>query len=223
MSTLKSSAENLTLNADGSNNDIIFQSNGSNIATLDQAGLLTATTFAGSGASLTALPAANITGTLPAISGANLTGLTSSQMPAGSVIQWAGTSGIISGHESTTSTTPATSAHTTAAITIKGGTSSKVVILVYSGAQINNGDGIGVSWIQRAISGGATTQINENSSYINGNNFATATQVYVDTPNVAADTVVTYSGRYMRESGSSTFYYLHNTFGYGISIMEIAQ
>jgi len=53
MSTIKSSAEDLTLNADGSGNDIIFQSNGSNVATLDQAGLLTATTFAGSGASLT--------------------------------------------------------------------------------------------------------------------------------------------------------------------------
>jgi hypothetical protein len=43
VSTIKSSAENLTLNADGANNDIIFQSNGSNVATLDQAGLLTAT------------------------------------------------------------------------------------------------------------------------------------------------------------------------------------
>ena len=64
MSTIKSSAENLTLNADGANNDIIFQSNGSNVATLDQAGLLTATTFAGSGASLTALPAAQLTGTV---------------------------------------------------------------------------------------------------------------------------------------------------------------
>ena len=53
MSTIKSSAENLTLNADGANNDIIFQSNGSNVATLDQAGLLTATSFAGSGAALT--------------------------------------------------------------------------------------------------------------------------------------------------------------------------
>jgi hypothetical protein len=63
MSTIKSSAENLTLNADGSGNDIIFQSNGSNVATLDQAGLLTATTFAGSGASLTALPAAQVSGT----------------------------------------------------------------------------------------------------------------------------------------------------------------
>ena len=38
-------------------------------------GILTATTFSGSGASLTSLPAANLTGTLPAISGANLTNL----------------------------------------------------------------------------------------------------------------------------------------------------
>ena len=35
MSTIKSSSENLTLNADGSNNDIIFQSNGSTKVTLD--------------------------------------------------------------------------------------------------------------------------------------------------------------------------------------------
>ena len=38
-------------------------------------GIITATSFSGSGANLTALPAANITGTLPAISGANLTGI----------------------------------------------------------------------------------------------------------------------------------------------------
>ena len=35
----------------------------------------TATTFSGSGASLTSIPAANITGTLPAIDGSNLTGV----------------------------------------------------------------------------------------------------------------------------------------------------
>ena len=35
MSTLKSSAENLTLNADGSNNDVIIQSNGSTLVTVD--------------------------------------------------------------------------------------------------------------------------------------------------------------------------------------------
>ena len=38
-------------------------------------GVTTATSFSGSGASLTNLPAGNLTGALPAISGANLTGL----------------------------------------------------------------------------------------------------------------------------------------------------
>ena len=58
MSTIKSSAENLTLNADGANNDIIFQSNGSNVATLDQAGTLTATTFTGAATDSTKVPLA---------------------------------------------------------------------------------------------------------------------------------------------------------------------
>ena len=40
MSTIKSSAENLTLNADGANNDIKFQSNGSEVASIDQAGVI---------------------------------------------------------------------------------------------------------------------------------------------------------------------------------------
>ena len=41
MATVKSSAENLTLNADGANNDIKFQSNGVEKASIDQDGLLT--------------------------------------------------------------------------------------------------------------------------------------------------------------------------------------
>ena len=48
-------------------------------------GVITATTFSGSGASLTNLPAANITGTLPAISGANLTNLNASNLASGTV------------------------------------------------------------------------------------------------------------------------------------------
>jgi len=43
MSTIKSSAENLTLNADGANNDIKFQSNGSEVASIDQAGVISST------------------------------------------------------------------------------------------------------------------------------------------------------------------------------------
>ena len=42
---------------------------------LGAAGVVTATSFSGSGANLTSLPAANLTGALPAISGANLTDL----------------------------------------------------------------------------------------------------------------------------------------------------
>ena len=73
MSTIKSSAENLTLNADGANNDIKFQSNGSEVASIDQAGLLTATTFAGSGASLTNLPAQTDSTKMP-LAGGTFTG-----------------------------------------------------------------------------------------------------------------------------------------------------
>ena len=46
MSTIKSSAENLTLNADGANNDIKFQSNGVEKASIDQDGKLTALALA---------------------------------------------------------------------------------------------------------------------------------------------------------------------------------
>ena len=85
MSTIQSSAEHLTLNADGSSKDIKFQANGVEKASISSSGAFTSTTIdatkltgalpAISAASLTAIPAANITGTLPAISGANLTNL----------------------------------------------------------------------------------------------------------------------------------------------------
>ena len=55
MSTIKSSSANLTLNADGSGNDILFQSNASQVGSLTAEGVLTATSFAGSGASLTGI------------------------------------------------------------------------------------------------------------------------------------------------------------------------
>ncbi len=58
MSTIKSSSEDLTLNADGLGKDIKFQSNGVEKASLTDAGVLTATSFAGDGSNLTGLPAA---------------------------------------------------------------------------------------------------------------------------------------------------------------------
>jgi len=85
MSTIKSSDEHLTLNADGSSKDIKFQANGVEKASISSAGAFTSTTIdatkltgnlpAVNGSALTNLTAANLTGALPAISGANLTGV----------------------------------------------------------------------------------------------------------------------------------------------------
>ena len=65
MSIIKSQDENLTLNAHGSGNDIKFQSNGVEKASISDAGLFTSTT----------IDATKLTGALPAISGAALTGV----------------------------------------------------------------------------------------------------------------------------------------------------
>ncbi len=67
MSTIKSSAEDLTLNADGSGKDIKFQSDGVEKASISSAGLLTSTT----------IDATALTGNLPAIDGSSLTGVQS--------------------------------------------------------------------------------------------------------------------------------------------------
>ena len=65
MSTIKSSNEHLTLNADGSSKDIKFQANGVEKASISSAGAFTSTT----------IDATKLTGNLPAISGAALTGV----------------------------------------------------------------------------------------------------------------------------------------------------
>jgi len=67
MSTIKSSAEDLTLNADGSGNDIKFQSNAVEKASISSAGAFTSTT----------IDATVLTGALPAIDGSSLTGISS--------------------------------------------------------------------------------------------------------------------------------------------------
>jgi hypothetical protein len=55
-------------------------------------GVCTATTLAGSGANLTALPAGNLTGALPAISGANLTGIAATDNVRTGILDVAGVS-----------------------------------------------------------------------------------------------------------------------------------
>ena len=87
MSTIKSSAENLVLNADGANNDIKFQSNGTEVASIDQAGTVTATTFTGAATDATKLPLAggNMTGKL-VINGTNTASVTNAATLAASQV-----------------------------------------------------------------------------------------------------------------------------------------
>ena len=59
---------------------------------VDLAGIVTATTFSGSGANLTNVPAANITGTLPAIDGSNLTGIAATDNVRTGILDVAGVS-----------------------------------------------------------------------------------------------------------------------------------
>ena len=75
MSTIKSSAEHLTLNADGASKDIKFQANGVEKASISSSGAFTSTT----------IDATKLTGDLPAISGAALTNLPSSN--TGKILQ----------------------------------------------------------------------------------------------------------------------------------------
>ena len=55
MSTVASSNSDLTINADGSGNDIKFQSNGTEVGSINSSGTMAATAFAGDGSSLTGI------------------------------------------------------------------------------------------------------------------------------------------------------------------------
>ena len=116
-------------------------------------GIVTATTFSGSGASLTSIPAANITGTLPAIDGSNLTGISGgigavNQGRLTTASQLANVAGDFSVNLST-SITPT-----------KAGSKILVMASVSSGSQGGTSAGY-VFKLYRSIAGATATIINE--------------------------------------------------------------
>jgi len=132
MSTIKSSAEDLTINADGSN-EIKFQINAVEKASINSSGLLTSTT----------IDATALTGNLPAISGASLTGITT-----GKVLQVV--------HSSTDFDTSSSSNVElyTASIT-PSATSSKVLILFSCAMQIDNDEYAKLSIYRGSLASGS--------------------------------------------------------------------
>ena len=115
MSTIKSSNEDITINADGSGRSVKFQANGVEVASISSAGAFTSTS----------IDATKLSGALPAIDGSALTG-----MPAGGkVLQ------VVQGVKTDTFSTAASSA---SPVTITGlsasitpsATSSKILVNV---------------------------------------------------------------------------------------------
>ena len=124
MSTIKSSTEHLTLNADGAGKDIKFQANGVEKASISSAGAFTSTS----------IDATKLSGALPAIDGASLTGFTDAQMPAGSVLQ------VVTAVRTTATTISTTGSWITTGLTANitpRDSNSKVLVLV-TGSQYSD-------------------------------------------------------------------------------------
>ena len=220
MSTIKSSAEHLTLNADGASKDIKFQANGVEKASISSAGAFTSTTIdatkltgalpAISAASLTNIPAANLTGALPAISGASLTNLPAATPSAGDVVQ------VIyfesTGGTNDNSTIPFQDTHLTATITPQY-SNSKIIAAANCQMYMNNTSGeCSMAFdFKRAIAGGATTQnisgdtatsTAQHRSIGNGELTAIVPYRHVDGPNTTS--AVTYTLQYAGSGSANT-------------------
>jgi hypothetical protein len=114
MSTIKSSADHIVINADGASKDIKFQANGVEKASISSAGAFTSTT----------IDATKLTGNLPAISGASLTGIS-----GGKVLQVVQTHVTTTSSQSITATVRANISGLNASIT-PSSTSSKIRVTV---------------------------------------------------------------------------------------------
>ena len=171
-------------------------------------GVCTATTFSGSGASLTSLPSAQLTGALPAISGANLTGISA----GGKVLQ------VVQRYDSSftrnannTSTYAATAHYVEITPTAAG---SKILVNI-SGACNNNGAGNTIYMdIYRSINGGTYDSISPNGTSVptagftlnkgdQSRNEIPMNIMWLDSPSYSVGNAIVYK-LYIRNNGSGS-------------------
>ena len=162
-------------------NDAVKFTKGINVT-----GVTTATSFSGSGANLTSLPAANLTGALPAISGANLTGVS-----AGKMLQVLSTNG---GSSAQTTSGSYQATGLSQAITM---TSASNKVLVTASGTVNNGsaDAGGYFTLYRGSTNLATNGDNIAGFWgeDNSNNITTTiTMTFLDTPGAGTHTYAVY-------------------------------
>ena len=127
-------------------------------------GVTTATTFSGSGASLTNLPAGNLTGTLPALNGSNLTNVS-----AGKVLQ------VVQQHDTNfvrAETNSSSFVATTHQVSITPTAASSKILLSFSGdCNTNASSNYMHVTIYRSVNGGSFSDIAPYGSGGTGNGF----------------------------------------------------
>ena len=202
MSTIKSSDEHLTLNADGSSKDIKFQANGVQKASISSAGAFTSTT----------IDATALTGALPAIDGSSLTG-------TGKVLQVVNAT-----YNTQTAVTSGSLVDTglTAAITPQF-SSSKILV---SAHMTGLGATTTTSQLGLGVVRGSTEIIRFEKEAGYAGSFSSELAVggsscsYLDSPNTTSAT--TYKVQALEHSGDGTVYYCLSGSRSTLTLMEIA-
>jgi hypothetical protein len=197
MSTIKSSDEHLTLNADGASKDIKFQANGVQKASISSAGAFTSTT----------IDATALTGALPAIDGSSLTG-------TGKVLQ------VVEGQLTSNFSTSSTSmVDMGLSVTITpSSTSSKIQVFVnLCGAGISASDGaISLKLLRDSTGIQETTNFNyqQVAQYENYN------MMKLDAPSTTS--AITYKMQMRNRVASSVYVNAYSSDDCTITVMEIA-
>jgi hypothetical protein len=122
-----------------------------------------------------------------------------------------------------------TSGEVSDAITTREANSKIFIHTISFGSHCQNGTR-GEVWLQRAISGGATSQLEQSKLIDNYYNRASGDVSqyeplildYMDSPGVAAGTTITYAARYARATGSNSFYWVHTGHGVLVVLQEIS-
>ena len=204
MSTIKSSTEHLTLNADGSGKDIKFQANGVEKASISSAGAFTSTS----------IDATKLSGALPAIDGSALTGV-----GGGKVLQ------VVNATYSAqviNSTTTYADTGLTATITPTLATSTILVIVNQNGCMKNANsanNGLAVQLLRGATS---ISVLSLNAAFTNtaSINYLSSTSTnYLDSPATTAAT--TYKVQFKNASATADVRVQENGATSTITLMEI--
>jgi hypothetical protein len=195
MSTIKSSSEHLTLNADGASKDIKFQANGVEKASISSTGVMTATSYAGDGSALTGISGGKV---LQVVS-------TTKTDTYSTSLAITTQSGDVTGL--TAAITPsATSSKVLVTVSLSMDVSSNVhsaYFTVFRGGSISSF--VGASPGSRQAVSGATVNGDQ------GPELSTSTITFLDSP--ATTSATTYSVRLSHNNGSTTTVYLNRSYG----------